>query len=80
MKFFEYLAAGLPVVATAIDALGQFADASLLCPPDPEAFAVALEMALAGRGPDRTIRLTLAAEHTYAARTRRMLAELEEYA
>ena len=43
MKFFEYLAAGLPVVATAIDALGQFADASLLCAPEPEAFATALE-------------------------------------
>ena len=78
MKFFEYLAAGLPVVATAIDALGQFADASLLCPPDPEAFAAALELALAGRGPERTIRLALAAQHTYTARTRRMLAVLEE--
>lgn len=78
MKFFEYLAAGLPVVATSIDALGQFADASLLCPPDPEAFADALAMALAGCGPDRTIRLALAAKHTYKARTRRMLAVLEE--
>ena len=78
MKFFEYLAAGLPVVATAIDALGQFTDASLLCAPEPEAFATALERALAGCGPDLTIRLALAAQHTYTARTRRMLAVLEE--
>jgi len=32
MKFFEYLAAGLPVVATAIDALQPFASLALLAP------------------------------------------------
>jgi len=77
MKFFEYLAAGLPVVATAIDALGQFSEAALLCEPESAAFSKALEQALSGAGPDIDVRLTLAAEHTYLSRTQRMLRVLE---
>jgi glycosyltransferase involved in cell wall biosynthesis len=77
MKFFEYLAAGLPVVATAIDALAPFRQAALLCEPRADAFAAAIEQALGGGGPDLAARLDLAAAHTYQARTRRMLARLE---
>ena len=77
MKFFEYLAAGLPVVASAIDALSQFSEAAWLCDPTTEAFNVALRGCLAGEGPDRATRLALAQQHTYNARTQRMLHTLE---
>ena len=77
MKFFEYLAAGLPVAASAIDALSQFSEAAWLCDPTVEAFNIALRGCLAGEGPDRATRLALAHEHTYSARTQRMLQTLE---
>lgn len=77
MKFFEYLAAGLPVAASAIDALSQFSEAAWLCDPTPEAFDIALRGCLAGEGPDLATRLALAQEHTYKARTQRMLHTLE---
>ena len=77
MKFFEYLSAGLPVVATAIDALRQFSGAAVLCQPHVPELSRALEQVLSGKGPDQQARLELAAQHTYAARTRRMLQALE---
>ena len=76
MKFFEYLAAGRPVVATRIPALRPHASGALLCPPDPEAFDAAIATALAGKGPALEQRLALAAEHTYDSRTRKMLQDL----
>lgn len=76
MKFFEYLAAGLPVVASAIDALQPFADLALLGEPTPEAFAAAITAALAGEGPSRQQRLAGAAAHTYRGRTEAMLRDL----
>ena len=42
MKFFEYLAAGLPVVATSIDALQEFQSAVWLCEPEQNAYSKAL--------------------------------------
>ena len=77
MKFFEYLAAGRPVVATRIPALRPYVSAALLCPPDAEAFDAAIATALAGDGPPLQQRLALAAEHTYESRTRKMLADLQ---
>ena len=77
MKFFEYLAAGRPVVATRIPALRPYASGALLCPPDAEAFDAAIAMALEGDGPPLHQRLALAAEHTYESRTRKMLADLQ---
>ena len=77
MKFFEYLAAGRPVVATRIPALRPYASGALLCPPDAEAFDAAIATALAGDGPPLQQRLALAAEHTYESRTRKMLADLQ---
>jgi glycosyltransferase involved in cell wall biosynthesis len=76
MKFFEYLAAGLPVVASAIDALEPFANLALLCDPTPEAFAAAITAALADQGPSRQQRLAGAAAHTYRGRTEAMLRDL----
>lgn len=77
MKFFEYLAAGLPVVASSIDALSKFSEAAWLCDPTAKAFNIALTGCLAGEGPDLATRLALAQEHTYSARTQRMLHTLE---
>ena len=77
MKFFEYLAAGLPVVATSIDSLVQFSGVALLCEPEQTAFSKALEKALSSSGVSLDERLALAAKHTYIARTRRMLMALE---
>ncbi|WP_411869394.1 glycosyltransferase [Vulcanococcus limneticus] len=76
MKFFEYLAAGLPVVSSAIDALQPFADLALLVDPTPEAFTAAITAVLAGEGPSRQQRLAGAAAHTYRGRTEAMLRAL----
>ena len=78
MKFFEYLAAGLPVVATAIDALGQFGHAAFLCEPNEKDFSKALLLSLLDKGPDLALRQALAAEYTYSARTSRMLTVLKD--
>ena len=80
MKFFEYLAAGLPVVATPLPALQSFAHLALTAPREPPAFAAAVDEALAGRGPSLETRLQAARSHTYAARTREMLALLDGWA
>ena len=77
MKFFEYLAAGLPVVATAIPALKDHADVASLCVPDAPNFASAINQALQGRGPAPQERLDRAKGQTYATRTQSMLDLLE---
>ena len=77
MKFFEYLSAGLPVVATEIPALEAHADVAWLCPPAVEAFERAIEAALAGAGPSLEQRLERAATQTYESRTASMLSYLD---
>ena len=77
MKLFEYLAAGRPVVATPLPALAGFAHLLLVAPPQAEAFAAALDRALAGAGPSLDVRLAAARAHTYPGRTRDMLARLD---
>lgn len=77
MKFFEYLAAGCPVVATAIPSLLDQDDVALLRPPEPEAFRQAIAAALAGEGPPLARRLERAARHTYRRRTLAMLEVLQ---
>ena len=77
MKFFEYLAAGLPVVATCITSLKEFSDVALLCTPTVETFSSALTASLAGIGPSLSKRLAIALKHTYATRTQRQLITLE---
>ena len=78
MKFFEYLAAGLPVVATSIDALQEFQSAAWLCEPEQNAFSKALVGCIQGEDPARSVRLALARQHTYTARTERMMQTLRE--
>ncbi len=77
MKFFEYLAAGLPVVTTPLPALEPFAHLAITAPPEAQAFAAAIDLALSGDGPRLDVRLGAARAHTYANRTREMLAALE---
>ncbi len=77
MKLFEYLAAGRPVVATPLPALADYAHLLLVAEPCGEAFAAALDRALAGEGPPLQVRLAAARAHTYAARTREMLARID---
>ena len=78
MKFFEYLAAGLPVVATSIDALQDFGSVAWLCEPDQDQFSRALLGCLDGEGPPLEMRLALARQNTYAARMDRMMQALQD--
>jgi glycosyltransferase involved in cell wall biosynthesis len=72
MKFFEYLAAGLPVVSTDLPALRDYADVAMLA-QTPQEFIEAIESALAKRGPELENRLARAKQHTYASRMDAML-------
>ena len=78
MKFFEYLAAAVPVVATAIPSLEQFRDSALLVPPGADQLELAISRVLQGQGPERSVRIALARQHTYRQRTQSMLAVLEQ--
>ena len=79
MKFFEYLSAGRPVVATAIPSLRDQQDVALLCEPEVSAFEVAIRKALAGQGPDLQCRLERAQLHTYRTRTAAMVDCLDKH-
>ena len=72
MKFFEYLAAGIPVVATDIPALAEFGDVATLTTRD--GMVAAIENVLGGDVPDAGVRQAAVDDNTYSARTRRMLA------
>ena len=78
MKFFEYLAAAVPVVATAIPSLEQFRDSALLVPPGADQLELAISRVLQGQGPERSVRIALARQHTYRKRTQSMLAVLQQ--
>jgi glycosyltransferase involved in cell wall biosynthesis len=76
MKFFEYLAAGRPVVSVDLPALRPFADVVSLA-GSAESFAAAIRAALDGQIAPLDDRLALARAHTYDARTDRMLELLD---
>ena len=78
MKFFEYLAAGVPVVATAIPSLERFRDSALLVAPGADQWESAISQVLQGQGPDRSVRIALARRHTYRQRIQSMLVVLEQ--
>jgi glycosyltransferase involved in cell wall biosynthesis len=71
MKFFEYLAAGIPVVATDMPSLLEFKHCAAVVPR--EEFVDALEGVLRGDFPPLEVRRAAYADNTYAARTQRML-------
>ncbi|MFM7674859.1 MAG: glycosyltransferase [Synechococcus sp.] len=77
MKFFEFLAAGLPVVATPLPALEPYGAVVGLA-ADAEGFAAAVARALRPDPAAAAERQRLAGEATYQARSRRMLAALGE--
>jgi glycosyltransferase involved in cell wall biosynthesis len=76
MKFFEYLAAGCPVVSTALPALRGYAGVASLADTHAE-FIAAVERSLKNAGATLDARLAMAREHTYERRTERMLRLLE---
>ena len=79
MKFFEYLAAGLPVVATEIPSLMDQGDVAWLVPPQAPAFEQAIRQVLVGEGPTQKQRLDRAGLHTYRGRTAAMLQCLHQH-
>ena len=76
MKFFEYLAAGKPVVSVDLDALKDFKDIVCLA-KNKEMFASCLEKAV--REPEDKLqeRLALAKEYTYESRMDKMMRVVE---
>lgn len=78
MKFFEYLACGIPVVASALPSLRQFSDTVTLA-DSFEDFVEGVDSALASQGASIGERLSLAERHTYESRTVSMLEEIERW-
>ncbi len=76
MKFFEYLAAGLPVVASQVPALAEFSGACDLVASDT-AFIAAVDRVLAGQRPELEYCLQLARRFTWQWRTQEMLTLVE---
>ncbi|MDX1250969.1 MAG: glycosyltransferase [Gammaproteobacteria bacterium] len=72
MKFFEYLAAGRPVVATALHALRAHANVAYLA-QNTDDFISGVEAALRSESAPLEMRLEVAREQTYECRTERML-------
>ena len=78
MKFFEYLAAGLPVVSTAIDSLRSFSNEAILCDSSMKSHSFALKSSMSGDCPVLENRLKLAKKHTYKSRTLRMIEQISK--
>jgi glycosyltransferase involved in cell wall biosynthesis len=75
MKVYEYLAAGLPVVATPLPALAGVADVATAA--GAQGFAELLDAALAADGPDRRpARSSAAASHSWEQRLAEIAAAL----
>ena len=72
MKFFEYLAAGLPVVSTNLPALTEFREVVDLA-EGPHDFLCKLRSVVRGSCPALVKRLSVAREYTYEKRTSQML-------
>lgn len=78
MKFFEYLASGLPVVATSIDPLREYQSLAHLVPPSPTSFLDAIEASIneSKRSVIRQQRIEAVGQFNYHTRTRSMLAKI----
>ncbi|WIE76143.1 glycosyltransferase [Curtobacterium sp. MCSS17_007] len=78
MKFFEYLAAGVPVVASDLPALRQFSEV-LMVARTVDDFVSAIKRTLEGEGASFGDRVRVAARFTYEGRTREMLETIERW-
>jgi glycosyltransferase involved in cell wall biosynthesis len=76
MKFFEYLAAGCPVVSTQLSSLDAYGHVAALAGTHHE-FIAAVEAVLHGDAPTLDARLDAAKDQTYVRRTQRMLDLIE---
>jgi glycosyltransferase involved in cell wall biosynthesis len=76
MKFFEYLAAGRPIVSVDLPALREYAGVVRIA-SSPDEFIAAIVATLRGEVAPLENRVALARGHTYAARMERMLALLD---
>ena len=72
MKFFEYLAAGIPVVTTKLPALEDFKEACIIA-DSQKSFISAIEDILKGKMPNKESCLNLARKNTWELRTTQML-------
>ncbi len=77
LKFFEYLAAGLPVVAARVPALAEFANACELVESTAD-FRAGIERILGGRRPNADHCLRLAEQFTWQWRSDEMLRIVEQ--
>jgi glycosyltransferase involved in cell wall biosynthesis len=68
LKVWEYLAAGLPVVATPLPSLLELAEPGIAIARGPEAFAAAVRAAAADAPRERLARLARARAHDWPAR------------
>jgi len=76
MKFFEYLAAGRPIVSTSLPALRQFSDTVYLA-KDYSDFILGIEKAL--NDPEKCYQKSIiASKYTYKARTEEMMTIVEK--
>lgn len=72
MKFFEYLAAGKPVVSVDLPALRDFRNVARIA-QSPQDFIRGVEEALKGNTAPLEARISAAKEHTYEKRMQKML-------
>lgn len=72
MKFFEYLAAGKPIVSVNLPALLDFKEVAYLA-SSPSDFVRGIELALEGSFPPLEARLRVARLYTYETRTEKMM-------
>ncbi len=72
MKFFEYLAAGKPVVSVDLPALRDFRNVARIT-QSPQDFIRGVEEALKGNTAPLEARISAAKEHTYEKRMKKML-------
>ena len=75
MKFFEYLAAGLPVVSTDLESIREF-NKLVAITDDISKIKISIIEALENKDFNLKNRLSLAMENTYQKRTKKMLMEL----
>jgi glycosyltransferase involved in cell wall biosynthesis len=73
MKFYEYIAAGLPVVSTPLDFLQGKTSPTLAVASHPEEYASAIANMLATQRMSREVSLLLVSQNTWSERLKKML-------